>query len=66
MDTQYDIVEYAKALCELFGAAAPNWLRMLAGASMESLSNPETWNALIEEVKAKMEQDNDSRKNPNQ
>lgn len=53
--TQYDIIEAAKLFCDMLGDAAPNWLRMLAGASSESTSNPELWNALLDEVNAALE-----------
>ena len=54
--TQYDIIEAAKLFCDMLGDAAPNWLRMLAGASVDSLTNPELWNALLDEVKAALEE----------
>ena len=66
MYTQFELIEAAKMICEFLGDAAPNWLRMLAGASSESLSNVGLWNALIEEVKAEMRHDNDSNRTQNQ
>jgi hypothetical protein len=54
--TQYDIITAAKLLYNLLGDSAPNWLRMLAGASDESMTNPELWNALLDEVKAALEE----------
>lgn len=46
--------------------SASNWFRMVAGAGREVFSNPELYDAWIEEIRASMEQDNDSERNPNQ
>ena len=56
MDTQYDIITAARILCNLLGDDAPNWLRMLSGASPESLTNPEIFAALLDEVKAALKE----------
>ena len=62
MDTQdkYEILEASHILVENFKDLAPNWLRMIDGASEECIEDDTLWNALIEEVKAKMEKDDAS------
>lgn len=37
--------------------SSPNWLRMIAGANPDAFEQPNLYDALIEEVKAQMEQD---------
>jgi len=59
-------VYFANVKLRDIGENASNWLRMVAGAGREVFSNPELYDAWIEEIQAAMEQDNDSRENPNQ
>lgn len=50
-----EIVYLARWLNETLQDESPNWIRMLAGASDECFTNPELFDALIDEVRSAME-----------
>ncbi len=45
----------ARWLLDAMGEETPNWIRMLAGASDECITNPDLFAALIDEVRSAME-----------